>query len=138
MRINESSIRNLKSLNKLRTAPFLDQYQRDLLMEELLEYTKEADWFTVGIMANSFDIAIENFRELENYFSWDSMKLITDPVKEGPVFLKANQNSGQIYIRNENGLGEGILISCQYNSIKDTITIGPLPLDFFKIKLKTL
>ena len=51
---------------------------------------------------------------------------------DGSVFLKANQKTGNVFVRSENGLGEGILITCQYeeNSSKAN-TFGPLPLDFF-------
>ena len=50
----------------------------------------------------------------------------------GSVFLKANQKTGNVFVRSENGLGEGILITCQYDeSAKESNTFGPLPLDFF-------
>ena len=50
----------------------------------------------------------------------------------GSVFLKANQKTGNVLIRSENGLGEGILITCQYdNNASEANTFGPLPLDFF-------
>ena len=51
---------------------------------------------------------------------------------EGRVFLKGNQKTGNVYMRSENGLGEGILITCQYEiDSKNSSTFGPLPLDFF-------
>ena len=51
---------------------------------------------------------------------------------EGRVFLKGNQKTGNVYMRSENGLGEGILITCQYEiDSKKSSTFGPLPLDFF-------
>ena len=51
---------------------------------------------------------------------------------DGGVFLKANQKTGNVYVRSENGLGEGILITCQYcEGVKESNTFGPLPLDFF-------
>ncbi|MFL0732696.1 MAG: DUF1824 family protein [Prochlorococcus sp.] len=38
-------------------------------------------------------------------------------------------------MRIEYGLGEGVLISCQHNNEeKEADTLGPFPLDFFKIK----
>ena len=50
----------------------------------------------------------------------------------GGVFLKANKKTSNVFIRSENGLGEGILITCQYDeSAKESNTFGPLPLDFF-------
>ena len=51
---------------------------------------------------------------------------------DGSVFLKGNQKTGNVYVRSENGLGEGILLTCQYdNTAKESSTFGPLPLDFF-------
>ena len=51
---------------------------------------------------------------------------------DGSVFLKGNQKTGNVFVRSENGLGEGILITCQYDeSINESNTFGPLPLDFF-------
>ena len=51
---------------------------------------------------------------------------------DGGVFLKANQKTGNVFVRSENGLGEGILITCQYDTdAKESNTFGPLPLDFF-------
>ena len=51
---------------------------------------------------------------------------------DGSVFLKGNQKTGNVFVRSENGLGEGILITCQYDEdVKESNTFGPLPLDFF-------
>ena len=51
---------------------------------------------------------------------------------DGGVFLKANQKTGNVFVRSENGLGEGILITSQYEEdAKESDTFGPLPLDFF-------
>ena len=95
----------------------------------------KADWFTIGIMAPSSKLAISILRQIENKFQWDEMKIVYSPVKDGPVFLKANQKTGDIHIRIEFGLGEGILLSCQHNEDgKSTETIGPLPLNFFDEK----
>ena len=50
----------------------------------------------------------------------------------GNVFLKGNQKTGNVFIRSENDLGEGILLTCQYEKDSDqSRTFGPLPLDFF-------
>ena len=63
------------------------------------------------------------------------MKLIDRPDNGGSVFLKANQSSGEIRIRLEEGLGEGILISSQHSSQeKELFTWGPFPLNFFACK----
>ena len=93
-----------------------------------------ADWFTVGIMASSARVAIFIVKEMENHFNWPSMKVAGKPMEDGPVFLKANQRTGDIHVRIEHGLGEGILLSCQHD--KELIcdeTFGPFPLDFFKL-----
>ena len=51
---------------------------------------------------------------------------------DGCVFLKGNQKTGNVFIRSENGLGEGILLTCQYyENHEGSCTFGPLPLDFF-------
>ena len=123
---------SLNSLTKLRTAPFLEIHQYYELNKELKLYIDAADWFTIGIMAPSQIKALSALREMEKYFNWSEMKLISKASVDGSVYLKANQNTSAIHIRNESGLGEGILISCQYLKIEEnTITIGPLPLDFF-------
>ena len=50
----------------------------------------------------------------------------------GSVFLKGNQKTGNVFIRSENGLGEGILITCQHDKESiDSCTFGPFPLNFF-------
>ena len=51
---------------------------------------------------------------------------------DGNVFLKGNQKTGNVFIRSENGLGKGILITCQHDEdFEESYTFGPLPLDFF-------
>ena len=51
---------------------------------------------------------------------------------DGFVFLKGNQKTGNVFVRSENGLGEGILITCQYDEYPaESNTFGPLPFDFF-------
>ena len=61
------------------------------------------------------------------------MSIVETADSPGPVFLKANQKSGEVRIRIEHGLGEGILISSQSSDTKKAcFTWGPLPLDFFK------
>jgi len=124
--------KTLKSLNKLRSAPELDSLESKFLKEELLTYMEIADWFTIGIMSPSSTLAISILREMELIFNWPKMILDNDISLDGPVFLKANQNTLDIHIRIEYGLGEGILLSCQYyEEKKDTDTFGPLPLNFF-------
>tara|TARA_Y100001968_G_C19088756_1_gene586632 strand:+ start:145 stop:546 length:402 start_codon:yes stop_codon:yes gene_type:complete len=126
-------INNLKDLNKLRTAPHLSEMKAEILFIELEKYIKEANWFTVGIMAPSTKTAIKVIRDLEKCFKWKKMKIITEPNQNGAVFLKANMKSGSIYIRNEQGLGEGILLTGHKDDIEESLnTIGPFPLNFFQ------
>ena len=94
---------------------------------------ENADWFTIGIMSPTYELAINVLKEMESQFNWPPMKVASHPDDEGPVFLKANQRTGVFHARIEYGLGEGILLSCQYNvEGKDAQTLGPLPLDFFR------
>ena len=49
--------------------------------------------------------------------------------------MKGNQKTGEVYIRTEYGLGEGILLTCQYDDpSKNSMTYGPFPLSFFMDK----
>ena len=101
-------------------------------MNELALSMKDCDWFTVGIMANSSENALLALRKLEKRQNWTSHRLLSSPDQAGPVFLKANQTSGQVHVRIEYGLGEGILISGHSaDESQMTTTWGPLPLDFF-------
>ena len=60
------------------------------------------------------------------------MKCKSLPNSVGPIFLKANQRTGEIHARIEYGLGEGILITCHDNDNSFIArTYGPFPLDFF-------
>ena len=83
-------------------------------------------------MSPSLKKGINAIRRIEEKFEYNEMKCISLPSTEGPVFLKANQKTGEIHARIEFGLGEGILISCQnYDNSLISKTIGPFPLDFF-------
>ncbi len=122
----------LADLDKLRSAPKLNTKQSKKLLNELIPIINKSDWITIGIMSPSFEKGIQAIRSIEKKFGYNEMKCITLPISEGPIFLKANQKSGEIHARIEFGLGEGILISCQNEDISlITKTIGPLPLDFF-------
>ena len=66
-------------------------------------------------MSPSLKKAINAVRRIEEKFKCNEMKCITLPNSDGPIFLKANQKTGEIHARIEFGLGEGILISCQNN-----------------------
>ncbi len=127
-----SKITCLRDLNSLRTAPSLDLLERNRLICELNTLVCNSDWLTIGIMADSSKNAISVLRQLEQYYNFKKMININNINPDGPVYLKANQNTGQFYIRLEYGLGQGILLSCQYISENlQSDTVGPLPLDFF-------
>jgi hypothetical protein len=126
-------INKLVDLNNFRTAPQLSEIQEKKLLEELELNILNSDWITIGIMAPSDSRAIEALQSISKKYSsikfWNLNSLHAD----GGVFLKANQKTGNVFVRSENGLGEGILITCQYEKdVKDSNTFGPLPLDFFQ------
>ncbi len=131
----DSDITSLNDLTMRRTAPKLDSNQKQTLKKELSEHMQSADWFTVGIMSPSYKQAVYILKEMESRFNWPSMKVASQPSGQGPVFLKANQKTGSFNARIEHGLGEGILLSCQYNKEnRNANTLGPFPLDFFLVK----
>ena len=130
--IKDTEISKLEDLDRLRSAPKLNRKQSESLMNQLIAIVQEADWLTIGIMSPSLDKGIEAIRRVERKFKYNEMKCITLPDSHGPIFLKANQKTGEIHARIEYGLGEGILISCHNNDTSLIAkTIGPLPLDFF-------
>ena len=127
MQINE-----LIDLNKYKTAPVLDLNQIQKLSKELDRAIRDSDWLTIGVMAKSDNEAKNALRTfLKKYTSivlndFEKLKAI------GNVFMKGNQKTGEVYIRSEYGLGEGILLTCHNDDpSKDSITYGPFPLDFF-------
>ena len=125
-------INNLIDLNFLRTAPELNNSQLKKLQEELQENIFNADWVLVGIMAPCDIKAIEALQSISNKYSSIKFKNLDSLHADGSVFLKGNQKTGNVFVRSENGLGEGILITCQYDQeAKESNTFGPLPLDFF-------
>ena len=122
----------LEDLDKLRTAPKLNKKQSKNLLNQLIHLIHKSDWITIGIMSPTLKRGINAVRRIEEKFKYDEMKCITLPSSDGPIFLKANQKTGEIHARVEFGLGEGILISCQnYENSLNSKTIGPFPLDFF-------
>ena len=125
-------INKLEDLDKLRSAPKLNTKQSESLLNQAKDIIYKTDWITIGIMSYSLEKAIYAVRKIEGMFYLNEMRCITLPNSNGPIFLKANQKTGEIHARIEYGLGEGILISCQNddNSLA-TRTIGPFPLDFF-------
>ena len=125
-------INKLVDLNTLRTAPILSNSQVKKLLGELEVNIFNADWITVGIMAPSDKRAIEALHSISKKYSTIKFENLDNLHAYGSVFLKANQKTGNVFVRSENGLGEGILITCQYDEQTETSnTFGPLPLDFF-------
>ena len=125
-------IKNLVDLNKFRTAPQLSNRQVKILLEELETKIFNADWLTIGIMAISDISAIEALQSISKKYSSIKFGKLNTLHADGRVFLKGNQKTGNVFIRSENGLGEGILITCQYEKdAQESNTYGPLPLDFF-------
>ena len=130
MQINE-----LTDLNNYKTAPKLNLNQIKKLSIELDNEIRKSDWLTIGIMAksdyeakNALRIFLQKYSSI-NFNDFEKLKAI------GNVFLKGNQKTGEVYIRSEYGLGEGILLTCQYDdSSRNSLTYGPFPLSFFVIK----
>ena len=125
-------INKLADLNSLRSAPVLSSSQEKKLLGELEVNIYNADWITIGIMASSDTKAIEVLQAISNKYSSIKFGNLDSLHADGSVFLKGNQKTGNVFVRSENGLGEGILITCQYNEdAEESNTFGPLPLDFF-------
>ena len=126
-------INKLADLNSLWTAPHLSSSQEKKLLVELETNIYNADWITIGIMAPSDKRAIETLKSISKKYASIKFENLDSLNADGCVYLKGNQKSGNVFIRSENGLGEGILITCQYNvDAKESNTFGPLPLDFFR------
>ena len=127
MQINE-----LIDLNKYKSAPLLDLNQSEKLSKELDIKILNCDWITIGVMAKSDFEAKIALKMIIKKYSFKNFKDFKDLRASGNVFLKGNQKTGEVYVRTEYGLGEGILLTCQYDDLsKDSITYGPLPLTFF-------
>ena len=130
MQINE-----LIDLNRYKSAPILDLIQSQKLLRELDKKISNSDWITIGVMAKS-DVEAKNaLRTLIEKYSIRSFNDFEKLKAKGSVYIKGNQRSREVYIRSEYGLGEGILITCQYDDpLKDSRTYGPFPLNFFLTK----
>ena len=127
-------INKLVDFNNLRTAPQLSKSQVKKLLKELEANIFNADWITIGIMAISDIRAIETLKSITSRYSSIKFRNLDSLHANGSVFLKGNQKTGNVFIRSENGLGEGILITCQYDEdAEKSNTFGPLPLDLFMI-----
>ena len=125
-------INQLADLNKHKTAPVLNSYESQKLSAELDLKIEDSDWLTIGVMAKSDVEAKIALRTIIQKYSFIKFKDFETLKALGNVFLKGNQKTGEVYIRPEYGLGEGILLTCQYNdSSKNSMTYGPFPLIFF-------
>ena len=125
-------INSLSDLISLRSAPQLSNCQTKKLLEELESYIFDSDWITVGIMASHDYEAIKVLKSISRKYTLIKFRDLDSLNAEGSVFLKGNQKTGNVYIRSENGLGEGILLTCQYEKDSEkSFTYGPLPLGFF-------
>ena len=125
-------INKLVDLNCLRTAPLLSSSQGNKLLGELETNIENSDWITIGIMAPSDTKAIEALQSISKKYSSIKFGDLNSVNANGRVFLKGNQKTGNVFVRSENGLGEGILITCQYDEGAEVSnTFGPLPLNFF-------
>ena len=125
-------IKKLIDLNKFKTAPILDLNQIQKLSRELDKEIRNSDWITIGVMAKSDKEAKNALRMFIKKYSFINFNDFEKLKAIGNVFMKGNQKTGEVYIRTEFGLGEGILLTCQYDDLsKDSITYGPFPLSFF-------
>ena len=132
MSTKDIDINKLADLDKLRSAPNLNKKQSKILLNELKNIIDRSEWITIGVMSPSIKKGINAVRRIEEKFNYIKMRCITLPISDGPIYLKANQKTGEIHARIEFGLGEGILISCQnFDNSMNAKTIGPFPLDFF-------
>ena len=125
-------IYDLADLNNLRTAPFLNKTESLRILNQIDKKILNSDWITIGIMAKSDEDAKEALNSIIKKYNYKSFKIFDQIRAKGNVFLKANQKTGEVYIRSENGLGEGILLTCQYDdSSTYSHTYGPFPLNLF-------
>ncbi len=126
-------INKLVDLNNFRTAPQLNDTQVEKLLDELESKISNADWITIGIMSPIDKKAIEALQTISKKYPSIKFGNLDSLNADGGVFLKANQKTSNVFVRSEIGLGEGILITCQYDEgSKESNTFGPFPLDFFK------
>ena len=126
--IKAMDINKLVDLNNLRSAPQLSNSQVKELLEELETNIFNADWLTIGIMAPSDNRAIGALQSISKKYASIKFWKLDSLHADGSVFLKANQKTGNVFVRSESGLGEGILITCHYDEdAKPSDTFGPLP-----------
>ena len=102
-------INQLADLNKYKTAPELNSDESQKLSAELDSKIEDSDWLTIGVMAKSDVEAKIALRTIIQKYSFIKFKDFETLKALGNVFLKGNQKTGEVYIRSEYGLGEGIL-----------------------------
>ena len=132
--LKNMQIKKLIDLNRYKTAPLLDLNQTQKLAKELNTKIGNSDWITIGVMAKSDIEAKIALQTIIQKYSFKNFKDFKDLKASGYVFMKGNQKTGEVYMRAEYGLGEGILLTCQYDDLsQNSITYGPFPLKFFQI-----
>jgi len=125
-------INDLKDLNSLRSAPLLTKNEALKILDQIEKKILNSDWITIGIMAKSDVDAKKALNSIIRKYKYETFKNFDQINAIGNVFLKANQKTGEVYIRSENGLGEGILLTCQYDDLSSySQTYGPFPLNLF-------
>ena len=125
-------INKLVDLSSLRTAPRLSDIQVKKILEELEENIFNADWVTIGIMAPSTKKAIEALKSFSKKYSSITFGKLDSLSADGSVFLKGNQKTGNVFVRSENGLGEGILLTCQHDEdSKESFCLWAIATRFF-------
>ena len=128
-------INKLIDLNKYKTAPILNLSQIQKLSKELDSEIMKSDWITIGVMAKSDNEAKNVLRMFVQKYPFMHFKDFENLKAKGNVFMKGNQKTGEVYIRSDYGLGEGILLTCQYEDLSlNSLTYGPFPLRFFETK----
>lgn len=125
----------LADLRGYRSAPPLKEAQRLQLQSELRQRVAVCDWCTIGVMAPGSKAAWAALRSFEQALGWQPLPAQgEDGEIDGAVFLKGHQGTGQVWLRAEEGLGEGVLVSghsARHPELQDTW--GPFPLAFFAI-----
>ena len=125
-------INDLNDFNSLRTSPKLSEPESYNILNQIDNKILNSDWITIGIMAQSDLEAKDALKSIIKKYNFKSFKNFEYINALGHVFLKANQKTGEVYIRSENGLGEGILLTCQYDDLSIySKTYGPFPLNLF-------
>ena len=130
--MNFMKINDLTDLDSLRSAPNLNKTDSLRIINQIDKKIINCDWITIGIMAPSDIEAKEALNSIIRRYEYKFFKNFNQISVNGNVFLKANQKTGEVYIRAENGLGEGILLTCQYDNLSThSKTYGPFPLKLF-------